>query len=321
MSDEDTLEEKQSLGSFLRTHREEKGASLSEVSEATKISLPILQAMEEGAHDKMPAEAFCRGFYSLYASFLGLDPQEILGRYEAEKDPEQRAPKKPAKPPVKKSQSLTNYAEPASISSATSKGILTIICVALLAGLCWYFNWNPINYINSTIVTPITALQTEQDSPTIQQETVTSPEPVTETVSDLSETEPPSVPDDQPTTMEAVSVSGSPDRLNDAEINIDADDPFEADTETASTSPAAAPYQLEIYFGNSGTLKVTLDDGFVLDKHFNEGETLQWEVEKKIILDMPESISGTLRLNGIEIPLPEAENGRRMLSLPEDLLD
>ncbi len=320
MSDEDTLEEKQSLGSFLRTHREEKGASLSEASEATKISLPILQAMEEGAHDRMPADAFCRGFYSLYASYLELDPQEILDRYEAAKDPEQRAPKKPAKPPGKKSQSLTNYAEPASISSATSKGLLTIICLALLVGLCWYFNWNPLNYINNTIVTPITALQTEQDSPVMQQETVASPEPATEADADFPETEPSPEPTDQPTAMEVVSASGSPDQLNDAELDIDAD-PFEAGTQTAAAPPVAAPYQLEIYFGNSGTLKVTLDDGFVLNKHFNEGETLQWEVEKKIILDMPESINGTLRLNGIEIPLPDAENGRRMLSLPEDLLD
>jgi len=42
---------------------------------------------------------------------------------------------------------------------------------------------------------------------------------------------------------------------------------------------------------------------------------------EKIILDMPETLSGTLSLNGIEIPLPVAENGRRLLSLPEDLLD
>ena len=86
-------------------------------------------------------------------------------------------------------------------------------------------------------------------------------------------------------------------------------------------TPAVTLYNLQVTFQNSGTLKVTMDDGFVLDKHFSAGETLQWEVTKKILLDMPETARGKLSLNGIEIPLPAAENGRRKLSLPEDLLD
>ena len=90
---------------------------------------------------------------------------------------------------------------------------------------------------------------------------------------------------------------------------------------TADETLAVAPYQLQMNFNNSGVLRVTLDDGFVLDKQFSAGTSMQWKVEKKIILDMPELLSATLTLNGIEIPLPEAENGRRLLSLPEDLLD
>jgi len=84
---------------------------------------------------------------------------------------------------------------------------------------------------------------------------------------------------------------------------------------------AVGPYSLEIDFYTDGILKVTLDDGFVLDKHFTAGKTLKWQVKKKIIIDMPETIQGILRLNGIKIPLPKAENGRRRLLLPEDLLD
>ena len=89
----------------------------------------------------------------------------------------------------------------------------------------------------------------------------------------------------------------------------------------AQKAPAVTLYNLQVTFQNSGTLKVTKDDGFVLDKHFSAGETLHWEVTKNIILDMPETVKGKLNLNGIEIPLPAAENGRRKLSLPEDLLD
>ncbi len=311
MSHEDTQEERRSLGTFLREHREQKGSSLAEASEATRISLPILRAMEEDVHDLLPAEAFSRGFYSLYASFLELDPKEVLERHEAEKGPDQRSLKRPAKPPVKKSKSFTNYAEPSSISPATSMGIFTITCIILVAGLCWYFNWNPISYLNnSKLLNPITSTQEYSQDP--------APPRTEEDTTKLVQT---SYPAAQQLTTDATSESAGTNEGTLVSANEEKITSEKQSTETENTPHAAAPYQLEIYFNNSGTLKVALDNGFVLDKHYNEGETLQWEVEKKIILDMPESISGTLRLNGIDIPLPEAENGRRMLSLPEDLLD
>jgi len=92
-------------------------------------------------------------------------------------------------------------------------------------------------------------------------------------------------------------------------------------TETVEEVVVPAPYHLEIYFRNSGTLTATLDQGFFIDKEFQSDQTLQWDVQESIILDMPASIDATIRMNGIEIPLPNVENDRRLLSLPEDLLN
>lgn len=71
----------QTLGSFLRREREKRGLTLEQVSAATKVSLKILQALEEDAYSNLPAKPFLRGFVASYVRFIGLDPQEILTRF------------------------------------------------------------------------------------------------------------------------------------------------------------------------------------------------------------------------------------------------
>lgn len=322
MSQEATQEEiPQSLGTFLREQREQKGISLTEATEATKISPPVLKAIEEDAYDRMPAEAFCKGFYSLYASFLGLDPKEILERYEVRNGPKQKSSKKPCRPPVKKSQSGANYAEPSAISPVTSLTLFVAVCLVVVAGICWYFNWAPIDYLNTKLIPPQPPPPISLQQTQAIQETPAVPEAVSVTTETTTEQDHSTgLPKENPSNTnmiqpeEAASAVILPTETNDLVIEG-------LPQEVQAPPSTVGPYHLEIVFNNSGTLKVTLDDGFVLDKHFSIGETLRWGAEKKIILDMPEIISGTLRLNGIEIPLPEAKNGRRRLSLPEDLLN
>ncbi len=303
MSHEATQTTEQTLGSYLREQRQQKGLSLSEVSASTKISLPILNAIEDDDYKRMPADAFCRGFYNMYAKLLELDPQEILTQYEAGRGIHPKTSRKPAKPPLRESQKFANYADPAPISPVTSMTFFITACLVIFIGGCWYFNFNPINYISSRLIPPQSGIET------VEQFTVVPEEGVTINPSPSSDSSNP----------EGEVSSGIPSATT---LSV-------TDKETTETLPkegekdssAIAPYHLKIDFNSSGTLKVTLDDGFILDKNFNAGESLEWKVEKKIILDMPESLSGTLTLNGIEIPLPETENNRRLLSLPEDLLD
>lgn len=69
------------LGEFLRRERELRHISLDEVAERTKISRRYLEAIEEGRYDRLPGEAFVRGFIRSYAQSVGLDPQDTLLRY------------------------------------------------------------------------------------------------------------------------------------------------------------------------------------------------------------------------------------------------
>lgn len=70
-----------SFGENLRRERELRGVSLREISEATKISLRFLQALENDRLDLLPGGLFPRAFVRQYARVLGLDPERTVAEY------------------------------------------------------------------------------------------------------------------------------------------------------------------------------------------------------------------------------------------------
>ena len=76
-----------SIGALLRERREALGASLAEVEAATKIRQKYLSALEGDEWQVLPGEVVGRGFLRNYASYLGLEPTEIIDRRRAVADP------------------------------------------------------------------------------------------------------------------------------------------------------------------------------------------------------------------------------------------
>ncbi|HHY39983.1 MAG TPA: helix-turn-helix domain-containing protein [Syntrophaceticus sp.] len=72
------------IGDLLRAERENKGLSLFDVEEKTKIRSKYLQALEEENFEEIPGEAYRIGFLRNYARFLDLDPEPILEQYRAQ---------------------------------------------------------------------------------------------------------------------------------------------------------------------------------------------------------------------------------------------
>ena len=64
-----------------------RDVSLEEISAATKISVRLLTALEEGNRARLPAPVFTRGFIRAYCLHLGLDPAEKINSYLAEVQP------------------------------------------------------------------------------------------------------------------------------------------------------------------------------------------------------------------------------------------
>jgi cytoskeletal protein RodZ len=71
----------ETLGQYLRRERESRSISLAEVSKGTRISLPILEALERDDFEYVPQKEFLLGFLRGYARHLGLHRDEVLRRY------------------------------------------------------------------------------------------------------------------------------------------------------------------------------------------------------------------------------------------------
>ncbi len=72
-----------SLGQALREEREVRNISLEEIASATKIVPRYLEALESDHLDRMPGGFFVKGIIRTYARAIGLDPEEVLARYQA----------------------------------------------------------------------------------------------------------------------------------------------------------------------------------------------------------------------------------------------
>src|SRR5689334_18094325 len=72
-----------SLAMWLRAGRAHRGMSLEDVAKVTKIQPRILERLEAGRFDGLPAEVFVRGFVRSFARCVGLDEDEALRRYAA----------------------------------------------------------------------------------------------------------------------------------------------------------------------------------------------------------------------------------------------
>ncbi|MCM3631968.1 helix-turn-helix domain-containing protein [Paenibacillus camelliae] len=72
------------LGALLKTARQEKGLSLDDVQEQTKIRKRYLEALEEGDFKVLPGKFYIRAFIKNYAECVGLDAEEVLKHYQNE---------------------------------------------------------------------------------------------------------------------------------------------------------------------------------------------------------------------------------------------
>ena len=69
---------KSDFGIKLRRLREERGVSLRQISEVTKISVNVLETLEQNNISELPGGIFGRAIVRSYASEIGLDPEQVV---------------------------------------------------------------------------------------------------------------------------------------------------------------------------------------------------------------------------------------------------
>ncbi len=70
------------VGEALRNIREKKRMTISEVAEATRMKMSVVEAIERNDFARFSASVYAKGFIKLYAECLELDPTPFLQAYE-----------------------------------------------------------------------------------------------------------------------------------------------------------------------------------------------------------------------------------------------
>lgn len=137
----------QTLGEKLRQAREERGISLSEVAEQTRISPHYIESIERDDYKPLPGGIFNKGFIKSFAKYVGVDEQEALNDYSlvvASNEGKADEDLKVYKPEVLTDDHSSRSMIPTVIGAVVILGLMT---AGILFGL---------NYLNAPSETPKT---------------------------------------------------------------------------------------------------------------------------------------------------------------------
>ena len=69
---------KHDFGTRMKRSREERGVSLRQIADVTRISVVTLEALERNEISRLPGGIFSRGIVRSYALQVGLDPEQTV---------------------------------------------------------------------------------------------------------------------------------------------------------------------------------------------------------------------------------------------------
>lgn len=293
------MEGSTTIGDILRETRIKRGLDLVTVAEETKISPKNLQAMEDGNLASLPAEVYARGFYTMYARLLALDPGEVLELYANERKKIPGAAIYSTPPPNRLTQDVASMAERPTSLPSSYFGLIIFLFLLFGAFLCWYFGWNPASYLSEKL----RSLEGSQRLEQVQNEK-SGPEIIFDSV--VPETPPPIKSESlslfSPTTVTAATTQ--PEGVS--------QDPV--------TSVVRPKYIVNAVFVEETPLSLQVDNQPQQTFSYKTGETITWQAEEKLIVTLPGDTRARLTLNDVPMKLPKAANDTITLSIPEDIL-
>jgi cytoskeleton protein RodZ len=133
------VDERETLGKYLKNQRESKKISLRDVSKNTRVREHILRAIEEDQLDLLPAATYVKGFLLAYAKYLRLDPDDVLLRYERALKGEPAAPPPPQPLKPKRKIPPTQPSKPKQKVLWNTKQMWVVVGVIVASFIIFYF--------------------------------------------------------------------------------------------------------------------------------------------------------------------------------------
>ncbi|MGA9348740.1 MAG: RodZ domain-containing protein [Anaerolineae bacterium] len=263
------------VGQLLQEARQQKGVSLEQVEEATRIRQKFLKALEEEDYTALPAEAYVKGFLRNYALYLGLDPEEVLALYEGRDVKGKAASAKPG------------FFEPMDISLAAPSWLTPdlVIGALLIVALLAFGSWAAWHYLPPIVRARLSsgrAIATATPSPTVttSEEIILPPATSTATPTTMPTAMPIEMPTATSTAMPTVAVVVSP-----TSTSTPTSVPTRTSAPTGTLTPrVSAGVEVELRIVEYSWLRVVVDGQEVFAGSLEEGTTHTWRGRESIAL-------------------------------------
>ena len=335
------------FGDKFRKAREAKNISLDDVSNATKITSRMLQAIEQERFDQLPGGVFNKGFIRAYAKHLGLNDEDAVSDYliclrEAQVEahevwdpvpPSTAVPEKRPLPPYRKP---TMKAQPAPRNDDDELPDLQLPRAEhVQVPREKYLNDRrpgiPWSLVAVTVVIIVLAIilwtrhsrsprtQAANTTPPATTASVATPAPAPATTTPASKTQPPSAPAQRPSApapqpqQSAKPVTPHPSAATPANQPTNAEGKIPATNSAASptpapSSPAAASLTLTIRATETSWISVIADGQAVSDETLIAPAHASFHASRQITVRVGNAAGVTFLWNGQDIPAQGAES-------------
>jgi len=136
-----------SFGENLRREREARGISLEEISKTTKISVRLLQAIENEEFDRLPGGVFNINFVRQYARQVGIDEEKVISEFRwLTVLPAETAtmPREGGPAPERTKSAPEDWDRPRQSGSRVATVVAAVVVAGLAAGgYLWVRVWRP----------------------------------------------------------------------------------------------------------------------------------------------------------------------------------
>ncbi len=356
-TDSETVQENKlenSLGDLLHRTRQSRKKTIEDAAESTRINAKFLRALEANDFGKLPDEIFTRGFIKLYATYLGLDPDDTFKHYISQEEIA------PSKPEVKQQRDAVIGSELMDKTSVFIKKRSKIMPVTIMLSILVIFyllgvffksaeqssiklqpepettlsqvdsapqpdSEPPLNLKKDPVPEKITEQTHEPAKPAVRKPPVKSPSQAKQKL------EPEKVVAAEPVAQAA----GNLEQLPPATAIVQPDQPVEAMTlpitvkvATATTPPPEQldggtdvdfTYVLEARFEESSLVRVKVDDKPQLQYNSQAGIVRVWKANESIVLELDNKAGVSLTLNGQPFAITDTDDLTAIINIPADL--
>jgi cytoskeletal protein RodZ len=247
------LDERETLGKYLKNQRESKKISLKEVAKNTRVRENILRTIEEEQYDLLPPATYVKGFLLAYAKYLKLDPNDVLLRYERVIKGEP-VPPPHIQPPKPKQKVLWNSKQ------------TWVVAGVIIASLILFYFFYP--FSSKLPIGPV------PEKPIIEEKPSIAPFPPAAETTSVPATPPqsvsatPSVPEKKPFSLKLKAIEETW-----VDLKVDDQSNKEAIFKPGDGISVRASNRIQILVGNAGGLQMIFN-GKPLDKLGKSGEVV-----------------------------------------------